>query len=61
MRTARAQRDHIGLGLRAFLRLERHCYYAGISGFEAKTAIIRSAVRAYLANPLYIYPQLRNS
>src|SRR5512134_918742 len=56
MRAARAQRNHIGLCLRAFLRLERHCYHTGISWFEAKTAIIRPAVRAYLANPLYTLP-----
>ncbi|HPE73925.1 MAG TPA: transposase [Candidatus Competibacter sp.] len=40
VRATRAQRNHIGLALRAFLRLERHCYHTGISGFEAKTAII---------------------
>ncbi|HYQ93107.1 MAG TPA: transposase [Candidatus Competibacteraceae bacterium] len=56
VRAARAQRNHIGLCLRAFLRLERHCHQAGISWFEAKTAIIRPAVRAYLANPLYTLP-----
>ena len=56
VRAARAQRNHIGLCLRAFLRLERHCYHVGISWFEAKTAIIRPAVRAYLANPLYTLP-----
>ena len=53
MRLARAQRNHIGLALRAFLRLERYCYVNGISWFEAKHAIVRSAVTAYLANPLY--------
>lgn len=53
VRAARAQRNHIGLCLRAFLRFERHCYHAGVSWFEAKTAIIRPAIRAYLANPLY--------
>ena len=53
---ARAQRNHIGLALRAFPRLEQHCHHVGISGFEAKTTIIRSAVRAYLANPLYTLP-----
>jgi putative transposase len=53
VRAARAQRHHIGLCLRAFLRFERHCYHAGVSWFEAKTAIIRPAVRAYLADPLY--------
>lgn len=56
VRAARAQRNHIGLCLRAFLRLERHCYHAGVSWFEAKTAIIRPAIRAYLANPLYTLP-----
>lgn len=35
---------------------ECYCYHAGISWFEAKTAIIRPAVRAYLANPLYTLP-----
>lgn len=40
VRAARAQRNHIGLALRAFLRLEWHCYRTGISGFEAKTVII---------------------
>jgi putative transposase len=54
VRAARAQRNHIGLALRAFLRLECHCYRAGISWFEAKTSIIRDAVRAYLAQPLYL-------
>lgn len=56
VRAARAQRNHIGLCLRAFLRVERYCYHAGISWFEAKTAIIRPAVQAYLANPLYTLP-----
>lgn len=55
-RAARAQRNHIGLCLRAFLRLERYCSHAGIRWFEAKIAIIRPAVRAYLANPLYTLP-----
>jgi hypothetical protein len=56
VRAAKAQRNHIGLCLRAFLRLEHYCYHAGISWFEAKIAIIRPAVRAYLANPLYTLP-----
>jgi hypothetical protein len=33
--------------------LEIHCYRTGISWFEAKTSIIREAVRVYLAKPLY--------
>ncbi len=53
VRSGRAWRNHIGLCLRAFLRLESHCYHKGLSWFEAKTAIIREAVRVYIANPLY--------
>jgi putative transposase len=56
VRSARAQRNHIGLSLRAFLRLEYHCYTTGVSWFEAKTAIIRQAVRTYLAQPWYKMP-----
>lgn len=54
-RSATAQRNHIELALRAFLRLEYHCFVNGISWFEAKTAIIRNAVRTYLANPIYVF------
>ena len=53
VRAAPAQCNHIGMALRAFLRLEIHCYQKGISWFEAKTSIIREAVRTYLAKPLY--------
>jgi hypothetical protein len=53
VRSRRAWLNHIGLCLRAFLRLESHCYHRGISWYEAKTAIIRDAVRCYLAHPRY--------
>lgn len=53
VRSRRAWRNHVGFCLRAFLRLESHCYHTGISWFEAKTAIIREAVRQYIANPRY--------
>jgi putative transposase len=53
VRSARAWRNHIGLCLRAFLRLESHCYHTGLTWFEAKMAIIRDAVRHYLAHPRY--------
>jgi len=46
-----AQRNHIGLALRAFVRLEVFRLRQGISWFEAKTDIIRAAMRAYLAHP----------
>jgi hypothetical protein len=53
VRAARAQRNHVGLAIRAFLRLERHFYVTGVSWYEAKARIIRGAVRAYIAHPLY--------
>lgn len=53
VRSRRAWRNHIGLCLRAFLRLESHCYHKGLSWYEAKMAIIREAVRNYIANPSY--------
>jgi len=53
VRSGRAWRNHIGLCLRAFLRIGSHCYYKGISRVQAKTDIIRDAVRSYISNPLY--------
>lgn len=53
MRASRAQRNHIGLAIRAFLRLEHHFYRTGVSWYEAKARIVRGAVRAYIAGPLY--------
>jgi hypothetical protein len=52
-RAGRAQRNPIGMAIRAFLRLERHSYATGISWYEAKARILRGAIRAYIANPLY--------
>jgi hypothetical protein len=46
-----AQRNHIGLAIRAYLRLEAYRLRTRISWFEAKTSIIREAIRAYLAHP----------
>ena len=54
-RSATAQRNHIEFALRAFLRLEYHSFVKGVSWFEAKTSIIREAVRAYLAHPTYVF------
>ena len=47
------QRNHIRLSLQAFLRLEAHRLSAGVSWYESKANIIRSALRDYLANPKY--------
>ncbi len=53
VRLAEAQRNHIVLAVRAFLRFEIAGLKTGISRFEAEKRIIRDAIRAYLANPVY--------
>jgi putative transposase len=53
-RKAEAQRYHILLALQAFLRLEVHRLRTGVSCYEAKASVIRSAIREYLAHPLYL-------
>ena len=50
-RLARAQRNHIGFAIRAFVRLEWHRFTTGVSWFAAKWGIVRDAVRAFLAQP----------
>ena len=50
-RSERAQRNYIGIALRAYLRLEWNFFSTGVSGFEAKQRLIRGAVRGYLKNP----------
>jgi putative transposase len=53
-RRLRPVMNHIGLCIRAFVRLESHCYREKMSWIQAKTSIIRDAVRAYLLNPRYL-------
>jgi putative transposase len=53
VRQEQAQRNHILLALRAFLRLELHRLRTGVSWHEAKTVIVREAIRQYLAHPSY--------
>lgn len=55
-RRARCQRNHIGLALRAFVRLELHRVSQWVSHAEAKASIIRHALRLYLAHPTIILP-----
>jgi len=55
-RSQRAQRNHIGLAIRAFLRLEWHFFTTGVSGFAAKLGLVREAVRTYLARPFINLP-----
>lgn len=51
VRVERSIRNHIGLAIRAFLRLEWARLREKRSWFESKTSIIRAAVRSYLASP----------
>jgi hypothetical protein len=53
LRRARAQRNHIGFAIRAFLRLESWCFRHWTTWFDAKAGILCEAVRAYLAHPKY--------
>ena len=52
----RAQHNHIQMSIRAFLRLELHRVQTALSFYESKTAIIRDAIRAYLADPIHVLP-----
>ena len=54
VRLAKAQKNHIGLAIRAFLRFEFASLKTGITWFEAKMRIIRDAVMAYMKNPIYV-------
>jgi putative transposase len=51
VRKAQAQKCHILLSVRAFVRLEAHRLQTGMSGYAAKADIIREAVRLYLQKP----------
>ena len=55
-RRERAQRNHIGLALRAYVRLEYHRWRSRLSIFNSKLDIIRVAVGFYLAHPKYSLP-----
>ena len=56
VRAARAQIAHIGFAIRAFLRLEYHRLRTGLSWYAAQAAIVRTAVRQYIANPFCTIP-----
>ena len=56
VRAARAQIAHMGFALRAFLRLEYHRLRTGLSWYETKAAIVRTAVSPYFANPFCRLP-----
>ena len=52
-RSTRAQRNHIGMAIRAFARLSWHFDTTGVSWYESKAKIVREAIRAYRLKPLY--------
>jgi putative transposase len=54
-----SQRNHIGLALRAFVRLELHRCITRLSHFHAKHAILRDAIRAYRFCPTLRLPALK--
>ena len=54
VRSSRAQRNHVGLAIRAFLRLEVHMCMTGISWYKAKLTIVRDAIRSYLVIPRFV-------
>ena len=56
VRAGRAQRNHIGCAIRAFVRLEWHRLRTGIGWKLAKEGIIRHAIRSYRARPWYTLP-----
>jgi hypothetical protein len=60
-RSAQAQRNHIGWGLRAYLRLIWHELETGATRFATKLDIIRPAVQQFLSDPSAVlagFPQV---
>lgn len=54
VRSSKAQRNHILLALRAFVRLELNRLRTGVSWYQAKYEIVRDAIHDYLEKPWYI-------
>jgi putative transposase len=55
VRVSQSQRAHIMFSLRAFLRLEVERLRRGISWFEYKRQIIRSAIKSFIKYPCYLF------
>ena len=51
VRKAEAQKYHILLSLRAYVRLEANRLKTGVSGYAAKAEVVREAIRQYLRRP----------
>ena len=52
-RKAESQRSHVGMAIRAFVRLEVNRLRSGASWYEAVADVVRDAIRQYLAQPRY--------
>jgi putative transposase len=54
--TQRAQHNHILYAIRAFVRLEWQRLQTGCSWYKCKKTVVREAIRAYRASPLFMLP-----
>jgi hypothetical protein len=52
--STQAQHNHVLMSIRAFLRLEVHRLRSAVSFYKSQAALIREAIRAYLADPAHI-------
>ena len=52
--SAQSRLHSVSFALRAFLLLEAYRLQTGVSLYEAKAAILREAIRRYLAHPRYV-------
>lgn len=55
-RSEQSQRNHILWAIRAFIRLEWQRLQTGRSWYESKKAIVREAIRAHRADPVFTLP-----
>lgn len=55
-RGERSQRNHILFAIRAFVRLEWQRLQTGLSWYESKKRLLRNAIRAYRAKPIFTLP-----
>jgi len=53
LRSSRSQKNHIGLAIRALVRLTWTFFKTGVSQYELKRSIVRDAVRKYRSKPAF--------
>ena len=52
----KTKNEHVRDMLDRAVDLQLHRVQTAVSFYESKTAIIRNAIRAYLADPIYVLP-----